>query len=238
MNRRDTAGFEVRLLGGLTVVADQAVQRLPPNEARLVAYLAVSLGAVAREVVADTLWAAAGIDRAAASLRTTLWRLGLQFPGLVLAERTHLALADAVAVDAVAARDLARRVITEPTVAAATDVRTLEADLLPELYDDWAVLEHERYRQQRLHALEAVTRACVERAWWGRALDAAATVVRADPFRESAHRVLIEVHLAEGNLVEARRAYERCHRLFMEELGVGPSPLLHSLVQRVPAHIR
>lgn len=226
MPKCDADAMEVRLLGGLLVHANGAGRRLPPNEGRLVAYLAVAKRAVARETVADALWAAAGIDRAAASLRTTLWRLGTQFPKLVRAERTHLTLSDGVEVDAVAARDRTRRAIIDPEVAAATDVRLLEEDLLPEMYDDWAVLEHERYRQQRLHALEAVACACADRAWWGRAIDAASTAVRADPLRESAHRVLIQVHLAEGNIVEARRAYERCRRLFHDELGVAPTPLL------------
>ena len=37
--------------------------------------------------------------------------------------------------------------------------------------------------------------------------EAAMFAVGIEPLRESAQRVLIEAHLAEGNLVEARRAF-------------------------------
>jgi DNA-binding SARP family transcriptional activator len=65
--------------------------------------------------------------------------------------------------------------------------------------------------------------------------------VSADPLRESANRVLIEAHLAEGNLVEARRAYERYRDSVSRELGVEPGEQLASLVRvgfRLPSQGR
>ena len=53
----------------------------------------------------------------------------------------------------------------------------------------------------------------------------------ADPLRESANRVLIEAHLAEGNLIEARRTYERYRDSVRRELGVDPGEQLASLVR-------
>ena len=48
--------------------------------------------------------------------------------------------------------------------------------------------------------------------------------VALEPFRETAHRRLMQAHAAAGNRAEALRAYERCRRLLAEELGVDPSP--------------
>jgi DNA-binding SARP family transcriptional activator len=45
----------------------------------------------------------------------------------------------------------------------------------------------------------------------------------AEPLRESAQRVLIKAHIAEGNLTEARRSYRAYHDLMHRELGVVPS---------------
>ena len=62
------------------------------------------------------------------------------------------------------------------------------------------------------------------------AIEVALEAIRTEPLRESAHRVLIGVHLAEGNLCEARRQYGLCSRLLWAELGVEPSPDLQALL--------
>ena len=104
-------------------------------------------------------------------------------------------------------------------------------DLLPGWYDDWVIIERERIRQRLLHALEALSRRLVEVGRYAEAVDTAISVVSADPLRESANRVLIEAHLAEGNLVEARRAYQRYRDTIGRELGVEPGEQLASLVR-------
>jgi DNA-binding SARP family transcriptional activator len=66
-------------------------------------------------------------------------------------------------------------------------------------------------------------------------VDAAISAVGIDPLRESASRVLIEAHLAEGNWVEARRTYERYRDTVRCELGVEPSEQLTDLVRAMYA---
>jgi DNA-binding SARP family transcriptional activator len=66
------------------------------------------------------------------------------------------------------------------------------------------------------------------------ALEAAYAAVRAEPLRESAHRTVVRVHLAQGNLAEALRAYEFFRTLVHEELGVPPTEQMTRLVQHIP----
>jgi len=106
----------------------------------------------------------------------------------------------------------------------------LTQDVLPDWYDDWALVERERFRQIRLHALERLCQRLASEGVHGEAIAAGLHAVQAEPLRESAHRALIQAHLAEGNLVEALRQYSRCHRMLGEELGVEPSPSLQALV--------
>jgi DNA-binding SARP family transcriptional activator len=54
--------------------------------------------------------------------------------------------------------------------------------------------------------------------------------VRADDLRESAHRAVIRIHLAEGNVGEARRAYGTCRTLLAHGLGIEPSPMTTRLL--------
>src|SRR2546429_474427 len=65
----------------------------------------------------------------------------------------------------------------------------------------------------------------------GEAAIAARAAIRADPLRESARACLIRVHLAEGNLSEALRQFERFGHLLKTELGLAPTPELRRLVQ-------
>ena len=111
----------------------------------------------------------------------------------------------------------------------------LLTDLLPDCYDDWALVECERFRQLRLHALEALCERLTEAGRYGEAIDAGLAAVRGEPLRESAHRALIKAHLAEGNYVEAGRQYEVCRRIVRDELGIEPSDGLRKLVLSVAA---
>ena len=110
------------------------------------------------------------------------------------------------------------------------DPSLLSADLLPGWYDDWVVLEQERLRQLRLHALEALCSRLRTAGRYAEAIDVGLTAVAADPLRESSHRALIEVHIAEGNRSETLREYARYRDLLRSELGLEPSANLRRLV--------
>ena len=66
------------------------------------------------------------------------------------------------------------------------------------------------------------------------AIQAALAAIRLEPLRETAHRTLIEIHLAEGNWSEACRQYQRCRRLLQDELGVEPSDSMRLLLGSMP----
>jgi DNA-binding SARP family transcriptional activator len=53
------------------------------------------------------------------------------------------------------------------------------------------------------------------------------------PYRETGHRILIEALEQRGNVAEALRAYERLRVLLRDELGIGPSPTLRVVHQRL-----
>jgi DNA-binding SARP family transcriptional activator len=64
----------------------------------------------------------------------------------------------------------------------------------------------------------------------GEACEAALTAVALDPLRESAVRLLIDIHLRGGNTVEALRCYRRFSDLLAREIGADPSPALMAMV--------
>ena len=84
-------------------------------------------------------------------------------------------------------------------------------------------------RQRMLHALEALSRAMTAVGRYGEAVDAAMIAISVEPLRESAQRALLEAHLAESNLIEARRDFATYRNLVRRELGVEPSVELADL---------
>ncbi len=223
------AHLRLRLLGGFELTVDDAPCELPPAAARLVAFLALSGRPMPRSYVAGVLWGDRSDERAAACLRSAIWRANGTHP-VIQAGRTRLALAD-VWVDAVAAADAAHAQIAggrpvEPGL--------LTGELLPGWYDEWVEVERERLGQLCLEGLEQMARAYLREGRWCQAIEAALGVVAVEPLRESAHRVLIEAHTGAGNRAAALRQYEACRAVMRRDLGMEPG----AAVRRAAAEAR
>ncbi len=224
-------GFRVRLGGS---APSSAVGDLPHGVQRLVAHLCLS-GRPARTAIAGHLWPDVPEEHAHGSLRSALWRLHKNVPGLIEGNGGSLSLAAGVSVDVHELSAWAVRALDPATSIDEVGVPDvgLRGDLLPGWYDDWVLLERERLRQLRLHTLEAVAARMARAGRHGEALQAAYAAVRTEPLRESAHRTVVRVHLAEGNVAEAVRAYELFHTLLEDELGVRPTDQMTRLVQGI-----
>jgi DNA-binding SARP family transcriptional activator len=237
MNReRSEPDVKVSVLGsfGLFVVG-KLHRDLPLGTQQLLAFLALQDGAVSRTALAGTLWPEVSEDHAHASLRSALSRLSAIQRTVVRVTFRELALADGVLVDIRDARALAHRLLN-PDSGQESDqddraIATLSTDLLPDWYDDWVVAEAEKWRQLRLHALDALAERLTAAGRYADATGAALAAVKAEPLRETAHAALIRVYLAEGNRAEARAAYEHYHALLRSELGLEPTELVKALVE-------
>src|SRR5262245_41018603 len=203
---------------------------LPMNAQRVIAFLALQHHALRRSYVAGSLWLESTEERAAASLRSALWRLNRRCP-LVEVTGERLRLAGHVSVDVHAAIGQAHRLLdpSDPCCPGPGQVQ-LSDDLLPDWYDDWVAIERERFRQLRVHALEQLCNRLTRAKRFGEAIDAGLAAMHCEPLRESAHRALVRTHLAEGNRGEAIRQYQRFRELLHDELGLEPSQELEALV--------
>jgi len=209
---------------------------LPRGVQRLVAHLSL-VGRPTRGAIAGELWPDVPEEHASGSLRSALWRLHKVVPGLVDTSGGALGLAPGVRVDVREFTAWATRVLDPaagPECLVVPDV-ALDAELLPGWYDDWVLLQRERLRQLRLHALEVLAEKLSRAGRHGEAIDVALAAVRGEPLRESAHRVLVRAHLAEGNLAEAIREYEGYCTMLADELGVRPTARMRELVAVVRA---
>jgi DNA-binding SARP family transcriptional activator len=228
----------VRLLGGFELHDDGGHLTVGPSEERLIAFVALAGQELPRSHAALHLWPPYGSEQAGANLRSTLWRLRRLRPSPVAATRTTLRLAPDVQVDTVELTGRCHHAITgaAPGPDVLSDIEQLGADLLPGWHEDWVQLERERFRQLRLHALEAFCQHLLAHGRFAEAVAAASTAVSIDPLRESGIRMLVTAHLAEGNPSEAVRTFRSHERQLQRELGLRPTRRLLDLVEPlVPA---
>jgi DNA-binding SARP family transcriptional activator len=203
---------------------------------RVLAFLALHDRGVLRDHVAEMLWLDSTQDRAAGSLRSALFKLR-QAAGceLVEAQSGRLQLAVPVVVDAREAVAWAQRVLDPSTEVGDLHVNglALAGDILPDWYDDWVALERERFRELRVHALEVLCARLMSAERFGEAMEAGRAAIKGEPLRESAHRAVMSVHLAEGNRAEALDVYRRFRDRLQHELGLAPSERMHELLDRI-----
>jgi DNA-binding SARP family transcriptional activator len=223
------AAVRLSLLGGFRLELGGRMVELQPGTQRLVALLALQ-GPLSRTAAGRLLWPEAQEPQVHARMRSTLWRLGA-CPAVRVVHRS-LTVPGEVAVDLRPRIDAAKRLIERRTPEPG-DLEALvsgSGELLPCWYDDWVLVERERFRQLRLRALEALAELECDRGRYPIAVDAALAAVRVEPLCESVHHTLIRAYLGEHNLGEAARHYRTLAAVLAAELGIEPAAEITDLL--------
>lgn len=224
--------FQLTLIEEFALVAGGRRLPVPHIVEKVVTYLALANRPVARERLAGALWPECPGPSAAKSLRTALWRLRRIDDQVVDFESERLRLGSAIRVDLVELTEIANRLIHARCSAALEGVpRLLEyRELLPDWDEEWVVADRERYRLARMSALECAAAELLNRHEPAAALMAISAVVEVDPLRESARRLLMQIHLRQKNAAQAIGEYRKYQQLLRAEFGVEPSRRMDELL--------
>ena len=106
-------------------------------------------------------------------------------------------------------------------------------DLLPDCYDDWLLPEREQLRQHYIRALEQLVGLLEQKRELTSALDYAQRILQCDALHESTYRLLMRLHVLNGDRSTALRVYHTCVTTLQDELGVEPSQETQQLYQRL-----
>lgn len=225
------------LVGGPALEVDGViVASRGPTRQRATLVLAYLMLAEGRRVPADELADAVWPEGPPASWSSSLRKL-------VSDVRSWLAAADLAEVISVAHQayrlDLPSRAVADVAEAGlamnpragdaielASAIRAadlLDGELLPGLDAPWLRGWRAQARELRATALETVADGMRALGRHDEAVAAARRVIDADPFRESAYRLLMATHRDAGRIGSAFRVYEECRNLLIEELGTPPS---------------
>jgi DNA-binding SARP family transcriptional activator/tetratricopeptide (TPR) repeat protein len=232
---------------GLDQDGQSRAAALPGRQGRLLfAYLVLNRDRdCGRAELIDLLWPERPPAAADSALSALLSKLRRALGEGALAGRSELRLVPPgdiyvdVEVAAAAAADAEAAVDTlDWSGAAATAREVLATDLqtfLPDCEGPWVAECRRELETVRVRALEVLAEAGLRQGGreLGTAEQAARAAVAAMPFRESSHRLLMEVHEAAGNPAEALRAFEELRVLLRDELGTTPGAAAMAVHERL-----
>jgi len=228
----DSSGL--MLLGGWALWRGGKQVRMSLSAQRLCVLLALH-GGQRRSYLAGMLWPDVRDGQALTRLRCALSRLRRQHDRLIEIDGQIVALHPSVRVDVnelkAVARDVIASRIGREYLGAVCDQLVDPPELLLGWYEDWVLQERDRINQLRLRALEALVDQLLEAGEHHAAFEAATAAIRIDPLRESTHRAMMRVHLAEGNPALAGRQVKQYREILRAEIGIGePTPEMLALV--------
>jgi TolB-like protein/Tfp pilus assembly protein PilF len=235
--------IELSVLGPFALrVGVRAVRALPKKAQALLAYLAQQRGrAVPRERLADLLWGRSGGEQARRSLRQCLMmaRASLKAAGAdaLLADADGVSLnADRIEFDAAAFETLGKS--NDPhDLERATALYRGEflagLSIAAEPIADWLAMERRQLAAAASDVLYRLAAGHLRVGDHDKAIAVAGRLASLDPFREDAHRLLMEALAAGGRRGDALKQHALCVDILRRDLGVAPEPQTARLAAQI-----
>jgi len=220
------------MLGGFSAARDGVPVSLPTRKAcALLAYLALHSGReLRREQLAALLWGDRFDEQARRSLRQELYEirntLGENLASRLRTTRDVVVFdGDGLDVDVLRFEALVRRNDAESLEEAETLYRgpLLEGLEIGEIgFEDWLEAERSRLHEQVCAALERLARHRLDTGDAETSIKTARQLLKLDPLREEAHRLLMRGLAQAGRRSEALRHYQELETLLEADLEAEP----------------
>ena len=250
---RAASRVKLRFLGGCEVGGPGGPIRLESAKTMaLLAYLAIQGTPQTRQKLMGFLWADLPEKNAARNLRHALWNLkkSLAPSGTECIRTTHQAVAfepvSGIWLDTAEFRRACEN-LGERSPHAAIEMESLGAavelyrgDLLDGFYADgapafeeWLLIQRERFRAMALTALQRLAILHRQRGDYGAGLLFARRMLALDPWREEAHRVVMDLLARAGHRSTALAQYETCRQVLAEEFHAEPTAETTALYETI-----
>ncbi|MGC1209227.1 MAG: bacterial transcriptional activator domain-containing protein [Ornithinimicrobium sp.] len=212
------------LFDDFELVAGEDDVEMPGPAQRCVAYLAIHDGLITRCRIANDLWPDVPLATGLTRLRDAVYRIRQVTPTLLQQRGHRLSIADGVRVDIRQMMGLAAAVINAEVSASGVKIPDLTPrDVLPMWDEPWLEALRQEVGLTCARALEYLAHDRIDAERFNDAEQACRLVIAAEPFRESAHLLLAQVHIAEGNPALALRTVQDYERRVLRDLGCAPS---------------
>jgi DNA-binding SARP family transcriptional activator len=237
------ATLSIRLFGGLDLRLDDAqVPALASARGEsLLAYLLLNRGAPQpRQHVAFCLWPDSTEQQARTNLRHVLHDLRRALPDadafLDVQPRTvqwrprapvwlDVAAFEAACtrIERAASKGAGSEDADDEIAALCEAIDLYRGDLLEACYDEWITTYRAQFRHRYLALLEQLAARLDARGRHADAIPYVERLLRHEPLREDAYRLLMRLHDARGDRARALQTFHACTATLARELGVAPS---------------
>ena len=106
-------------------------------------------------------------------------------------------------------------------------------EFMATVYDDWAEERRQFYTEQFGRVLTALAKLAVSEKRWQSAQKYANQLLKADPFREDIHRLVMKILAAQSKPAAVKKHFEDLRDLLKADLGIEPSPETRKLFQEL-----
>ncbi len=221
--------FSILLLGAPQINRQQQPVAIPRRKSRaIIYYLAAQTHPLTRDHLLAFFWPDHDRSTGQQNLRATLYGLRKTFGALLAVDEDTIALAPETRVDA--------RMFEAQLADPSADLFAIKETLalyrgdflhgftLPDLpeFDDWAMLERERYRRLAVSGLTRLGHLYEAQQDFRAALETLDQALAFDPLQEDLQRLALRWHYLAGDRAGAIRRYENFRQLLGDEMGVPP----------------
>jgi len=114
-------------------------------------------------------------------------------------------------------------------------VKLYQGDLLEGWYQDWCLIERERFQAMYLMCLDKLVQYCEVHHHYDAGLVYAADILRCDQAYERTHRQMMRLYYMSGARTQALHQYQRCQQALRKDLDIGPSDRTRQLHEQIRA---
>jgi ATP/maltotriose-dependent transcriptional regulator MalT/DNA-binding SARP family transcriptional activator len=106
-------------------------------------------------------------------------------------------------------------------------------DFMAGVYEDWTEERRHYFSEQHARVLNALAKLAFAEKSWSNALKFSDEILRKDPYREDAHRLIMKIFAAQGKRAKVKEQFEILEELLKKELGVTPAPETRRVFQEL-----
>ena len=235
-SKQNQVQWEIRLFGGLHITKEGLPISPPPYRTYgLFSFLCLwNKLPVRRERLGGLLYSDLPEKKVRGRISDYIWQIKKYLPGFPL-----IATADQVDLDRqsiwVDVKAFKAEIDKPITALSEKFLDLYQGELLPELYEDWVLVERERWHSHYVSALRNLVNNLLATGDNEKAVFRMEHLLREEPYDESVVRLLMQTCLKIGRRGAALAAYERFFLLSTEQLGVRPDAKTKQIYENIKA---
>ena len=226
--------WEINLFGGLKITKNGQHLPLPPyrSYSLLACLLLYEKLPISRERLGGILYSNLSGKKSRGRISDNIWLIKKYLPGFpVISTTQSLSLnKETIWVDVNAFRNEISRT---DDLLSEDFINLYQGELLPELYDNWILVERERWRSYYLRSLRSLINNLLQENKFNKAIAQAERLLREEPYDESTVRMLMETYAKVGRRGAALAVYEKFYLLSTEQLGFEPDRETKNLYESI-----